>query len=98
MVPNHPMTCTTAVYGAADSIVSPARSRQVAEAAGGPVRLVAVPGADHNDPALNGAELICAIVDLATGSIAPHRRPAVHPRCRRIRVMLHSRRCALRVG
>jgi uncharacterized protein len=57
---------TTVVYGTGDSIVPPAQSQQVAEAAGGPTRLVAVPGADHNDPALlNGAELIGAIVDLA---------------------------------
>jgi len=57
---------TTVVYGTGDSIVPPAQSRQVAEMAGGPVRLVAVPGADHNDPALlNGAELIGAITDLA---------------------------------
>jgi uncharacterized protein len=57
---------TTVVYGTGDSIVLPAQSHQVAEAARGPIRLVAVPGADHNDPALlNGAELIDAIVDLA---------------------------------
>jgi hypothetical protein len=57
---------TTVVYGTGDSIVPPAQSGQVANAAGGPTRLVAVAGADHNDPALlNGAELIGAIVDLA---------------------------------
>lgn len=57
---------TTVVYGTGDSIVPPAQSRQVAEAAGGPARIVAVPGADHNDPALlDGPQLIGAIVDLA---------------------------------
>jgi fermentation-respiration switch protein FrsA (DUF1100 family) len=57
---------TAVVYGTRDSIVPPAQSRRVAEAAAGPVRLVAVNGADHNDPALlNGDELVGAIVDLA---------------------------------
>jgi fermentation-respiration switch protein FrsA (DUF1100 family) len=57
---------TTVVYGTADSIVPPAQSRAVASAAGDLHRLVAVPGADHNDLVLlDGAELIEAVVELA---------------------------------
>ncbi|HLZ36789.1 MAG TPA: alpha/beta hydrolase [Mycobacteriales bacterium] len=57
---------TTVVYGTADSIVPPEQSRAVAEAAAGPVRVVAVAGADHNDPILlDGVELVTAVVDLA---------------------------------
>ncbi|HEV2087836.1 MAG TPA: hypothetical protein VGR21_05965 [Cryptosporangiaceae bacterium] len=57
---------TTVVYGTADSIVPPAQSLAVADAAGGPVRVVRVDGADHNDLALlSGAALIDAVVDLA---------------------------------
>src|SRR3954451_7472388 len=43
---------TTVVYGTADSIVPPGQSRAVAAAAGQLHRLVAVDGADHNDPVL----------------------------------------------
>src|SRR5204863_8880264 len=43
---------TVVVYGTADSIVPPGQSRAVAARSGGPVRLVAVDGADHNDPVL----------------------------------------------
>ncbi|MFB4291899.1 alpha/beta hydrolase [Nonomuraea sp. ATR24] len=54
------------VYGSADTIVPPEQSRAVAGAAGGPVTVVEVPGAGHNDPALlTGPELIGAVVDLA---------------------------------
>lgn len=57
---------TTVVYGTADSIVPPAQSRAVATAAGGPVEVVAVRGADHNDPALlDGDPIVTAVVDLA---------------------------------
>ncbi|GEL17414.1 alpha/beta hydrolase [Pseudonocardia asaccharolytica] len=57
---------TTVVYGSADRIVLPAQSRAVAAAAGGPVRLVEVAGADHNDRALlDGPRLIGAVIDLA---------------------------------
>jgi uncharacterized protein len=57
---------TAVVYGSGDTIVPPAQSIRVAEAAAGPVWLVAVHGADHNDPALlNGDELVAAIIDLA---------------------------------
>jgi fermentation-respiration switch protein FrsA (DUF1100 family) len=57
---------TVVVYGSRDSVVPPAQSRQVAQAAPGPVRVVRVPGVDHNDPALlEGAQLVAAVTDLA---------------------------------
>jgi uncharacterized protein len=57
---------TTVVYGSDDSIVPPGQSRAVAEAAAGPVRLVRVEGADHNDRALlDGDQLVGAVVALA---------------------------------
>jgi fermentation-respiration switch protein FrsA (DUF1100 family) len=57
---------TTVVYGTADSVVPPRHSRRVAEHAAGPVRVVEVPGADHNDPVLaHGVPLVDAVVDLA---------------------------------
>ncbi|MDQ3824521.1 MAG: alpha/beta hydrolase, partial [Actinomycetota bacterium] len=57
---------TTVVYGTADSIVPAEQSRAVAEAAPDLHRLVAVPGADHNDAALlESNELVAAVVDLA---------------------------------
>jgi uncharacterized protein len=56
---------TTVVYGSADSIIPAELSRAVAAAAGGPVRLVEVPDADHNDIALlRGPELIRAVLEL----------------------------------
>ena len=59
---------TLVVYGTADSIVPPAQSVTVARQAAGPVRVVAVEGADHNDAALlDGRQLIDAITDLADG-------------------------------
>jgi pimeloyl-ACP methyl ester carboxylesterase len=59
---------TVVVYGTADSIVPPAQSITVAQKAAGPVRLVAVDGADHNDVALlTGPQLLDAIRDLADG-------------------------------
>jgi uncharacterized protein len=57
---------TAVVYGDADRIVPPAQSRAVAAAAAGPVDLVVLPGADHNDPALcEGRELVRAAARLA---------------------------------
>jgi alpha-beta hydrolase superfamily lysophospholipase len=54
---------TTIVYGTDDMVVPAELSRAVASAAGGPTRLVAVAGADHNDRALlDGPELIAAVV------------------------------------
>jgi hypothetical protein len=60
---------TLIVYGTADSIVPPQQSLAVAGKAAGPVRVVAVQGADHNDASLsNGAQLIDAIAELAAGA------------------------------
>jgi fermentation-respiration switch protein FrsA (DUF1100 family) len=54
------------VYGTADSIVPPAQSIAVAKAAAGPVRLIAVDGADHNDASLlAGAQLLDAVQEIA---------------------------------
>ena len=57
---------TVVVYGTADSIVAPAQSEAVAAAAGGPVRVVAVEGADHNDAVLvHGRPLLDAVAGSA---------------------------------
>ena len=57
---------TTVVYGGGDSIVPPAQSRAVADAAARLHRVVEVPGADHNDLVLlSGDEVVSAIVELA---------------------------------
>jgi uncharacterized protein len=57
---------TAVVYGTADSIVPAEQSRTVARRAAGPVRVIEVPGADHNDRALlDGPDLVDAIVSLA---------------------------------
>jgi uncharacterized protein len=57
---------TVVVYGTADSIVPPDQSIAVAGAAAGPVRLIAVDGADHNDARLlAGEQLVGAVRDLA---------------------------------
>jgi fermentation-respiration switch protein FrsA (DUF1100 family) len=56
----------TVVYGSEDSIVPPEESRRSVAAGRGPIRLVAVEGADHNDAALlNGDVLVRAVMDLA---------------------------------
>jgi pimeloyl-ACP methyl ester carboxylesterase len=56
----------TVVYGTEDSIVPPEESRQSVAGARGPIRLVEVEGADHNDPALlNGEVLVQAVMELA---------------------------------
>jgi fermentation-respiration switch protein FrsA (DUF1100 family) len=57
---------TVVVYGTHDSVVPPAQSIAVAEAAAGPARQVAVEGADHNDASLlTGPQLLDAIRGLA---------------------------------
>ena len=57
---------TVVVYGDADSVVPPEQSHEVAERAAGPVEVVRVGGADHNDAVLaEGRPLIGAIIDLA---------------------------------
>jgi fermentation-respiration switch protein FrsA (DUF1100 family) len=56
----------TVVYGGADSIVPPAQSRAVADAAARLHAVVEVPGADHNDAVLlDGAAVVRAVVELA---------------------------------
>ncbi|MEU8235270.1 alpha/beta fold hydrolase [Actinoplanes sp. NPDC048967] len=60
---------TLVVYGTADSVVPPAQSRAVADSAAGPVRVVVVEGADHNDASLlDGRQLIDAVTELAGGN------------------------------
>jgi alpha-beta hydrolase superfamily lysophospholipase len=57
---------TVVIYGTTDSVVPPEQSRHVAARAGGPTRLIAVPGADHNDAVLlDGAPIIDAVTGLA---------------------------------
>jgi pimeloyl-ACP methyl ester carboxylesterase len=57
---------TVVVYGGADTIVPPEQSLRVAEAAVGPVEVVRVDGADHNDRELaEGPALIHAVTALA---------------------------------
>ena len=56
---------TTVIYGSADSVVPPDQSRTVARRAAGPVRVVVVDGADHNDPALTDGAVVGAVVELA---------------------------------
>lgn len=59
-------TPTLIVYGTADSIVPPRQSLAVANMAAGPTQLLAIEGADHNDPSLcSGPQLINAIAKLA---------------------------------
>ena len=49
-----------------DSIVPPAQSLAAADSAAGPVRLVTVEGAGHNDASLlAGDQLVDAVSDLA---------------------------------
>jgi fermentation-respiration switch protein FrsA (DUF1100 family) len=63
---------TTVVYGGADTIVPPAQSRQVADAAARLHRRVEVPRADHNDPVLlDGDVLVRAVVELAALTAGP---------------------------
>ncbi|MEV4641972.1 alpha/beta hydrolase [Actinoplanes sp. NPDC049548] len=55
---------TTVIYGSADTVVPPEQSRAVAERAGGPVRVVRLDGADHNDPLLtHGPQVINAVTE-----------------------------------
>lgn len=57
---------TTVIYGTADSMVPPEQSRTVAEGSAGPVRVVVVEGADHNDLSLtHGEPVIGAVTELA---------------------------------
>jgi fermentation-respiration switch protein FrsA (DUF1100 family) len=57
---------TIVLHGSADSIVPPSQSRAVAAAADNLVRVVEVPGADHNDRVLlDGDAVVRAVLDLA---------------------------------
>lgn len=57
---------TTILYGSRDTLIPPEMSRTVAKAAGGPVTLVEVKEAGHNDATfLDGPELLKAIKDVA---------------------------------
>lgn len=57
---------TTVVYGTADAVVPPEQSIRVAGAAAGTVRVVAVPGAGHNDAVfLDGTPIVSAVLELA---------------------------------
>jgi fermentation-respiration switch protein FrsA (DUF1100 family) len=57
---------TVVIYGSADSLVPPEQSQAVAHAAGGPVTLVEITGADHNDANLvDGQQLIDAVWAIA---------------------------------
>lgn len=63
---------TVVVYGSGDTIVPPDQSLRVAELAAGPVEVIRVGGADHNDAALaEGAALVDAISALADRISAP---------------------------
>lgn len=63
---------TTVVHGGRDTVVPPAQSRRVADAAAQLHRRVEVPGADHNDAALlDGRPLVDAVVELATLTAGP---------------------------
>jgi uncharacterized protein len=58
---------TVVVYGTADSVVPPDQSRAVADAAAGPVTVVELRDADHNDPVLlAGDRVVGAVVDLVS--------------------------------
>jgi len=57
---------TVVIYGTADTVIPAEQSREVAERAGGPVEVVVIEGADHNDAALfDGPQTIGAVVALA---------------------------------
>lgn len=57
---------TIVVYGTADTVVPAAQSREVATRAAGPVQVVELPGADHNDPSLtHGPAVVSAIAEAA---------------------------------
>lgn len=59
---------TAVIYGTADSVVPPSQSRDVAARARNLTRVIAVGGADHNDPAfLDGAPVVDAINEVAGG-------------------------------
>ncbi|AOW93444.1 hypothetical protein BFN03_14465 [Rhodococcus sp. WMMA185] len=60
---------TTVVYGGADEVVPPAHSIAVAEAANGPVEIVRIDGAGHNDAVMFGREVVDAVKSLADRTV-----------------------------
>ena len=64
----------TVVYGARDGIVPPEQSRAVAGSAVPAARVIAVEGADHNDPALVHGPAVVEAVTAAADAIARERR------------------------
>ncbi|HEY3010906.1 MAG TPA: alpha/beta fold hydrolase [Micromonosporaceae bacterium] len=62
----HVRVPTCVVYGTADTVVPADQSRAVASRAAGPVSVLAIDGADHNDDALvDGPEVVAAVVAVA---------------------------------
>lgn len=58
---------TVVIFGTADSVVPADQSRAVAEAAAGPVTVVEIREADHNDPVLlTGSRVVGAVVGLVS--------------------------------
>lgn len=58
---------TVVIFGTADSVVPADQSRAVADAAAGPVTVVEIRDADHNDPVLlTGSRVVGAVVGLAS--------------------------------
>jgi hypothetical protein len=63
----------TVVYGTRDGTVPPEQSLAVAASAVPPARVVAVEGADHNDPALADGDAVVDAVTAAADVIATRR-------------------------
>ena len=61
---------TLVVYGTADSVVPAVQSRAVAASAAGPVTVVVVEGADHNDAVLLDGRLLIDAVLALTDSVS----------------------------
>jgi pimeloyl-ACP methyl ester carboxylesterase len=63
---------TCVIYGTADSVVPPDQSREVASRSAGPVSVVAIKGANHNDGALvHGPDVVAAVVAVAERATRP---------------------------
>jgi fermentation-respiration switch protein FrsA (DUF1100 family) len=63
---------TLVIFGTADSLVPPAQSQAVADATGGPVEVLRLEGADHNDPEfLDGPTMIDSVAHLAIRAGCP---------------------------
>jgi pimeloyl-ACP methyl ester carboxylesterase len=58
---------TVVIFGTADSVVPADQSRAVADAAAGPVTVVEIRDADHNDPVLlTGSRVVGSVVGLVS--------------------------------